>query len=250
MAQDRYFTDLAHKFTSNIYGSYKGAVRQHLLWRDLDALLAQLPPGLSVLDVGGGAGQTAIGLCQRGHRVRLVEPAAEMLALAREAAVKAGCTEALTLEQLPLQQLDGQYQLVVFHAVLEWLADQRGGLGKVVELVGPGGWLSLLFYNKNAMDFMHLIRGNFQQFNQGWYGRHKGLTPQAPLDPRQVLAWLAEAGMEVMVHTGIRCFSDFHLPDRPRPALEEVLAMEEKVSGLEPYRSLARYVHILARKPG
>ena len=69
--QDRNFDDIAEKFSRNIYGTTKGQLRQAILWQDLDRVLAEMgPQKLRVLDAGGGEGQTAIKMAERGHRPR------------------------------------------------------------------------------------------------------------------------------------------------------------------------------------
>ena len=68
--QDRNFDDIAEKFSRNIYGTTKGQLRQAILWQDLDRVLAEMgPQKLRVLDAGGGEGQTAIKMAERGHQV-------------------------------------------------------------------------------------------------------------------------------------------------------------------------------------
>ena len=72
--QDRNFDDIAEKFSRNIYGTTKGQLRQAILWQDLDRVLAEIgPQKLRVLDAGGGEGQTAIKMAERGHQVILCD---------------------------------------------------------------------------------------------------------------------------------------------------------------------------------
>ncbi len=72
--QDRNFDDIAEKFSRNIYGTTKGQLRQAILWQDLDRVLAEMgPQKLRVLDAGGGEGQTAIKMAERGHQVILCD---------------------------------------------------------------------------------------------------------------------------------------------------------------------------------
>lgn len=89
--RDRNFDDIAEKFSRNIYGTTKGQLRQTILWQDLDKLLAEFGDRpLRVLDAGGGEGQTAILMAQRGHHVTLCDLSAEMVARAGRAAEEKG----------------------------------------------------------------------------------------------------------------------------------------------------------------
>ncbi len=65
--------DIAEKFSRNIYGTTKGQLRQAILWQDLDRVLAERAAKLRVLDAGGGEGQTAIKMAERGHQVILCD---------------------------------------------------------------------------------------------------------------------------------------------------------------------------------
>lgn len=89
--QDRNFDDIAEKFSQNIYGTTKGRIRQAILWQDLDKLLTTFPDGpLSVLDAGGGEGQTGCGIAARGHQVLLCDVSQEMLTRAQRLAQQQG----------------------------------------------------------------------------------------------------------------------------------------------------------------
>ncbi|WP_115719023.1 methyltransferase domain-containing protein [Gallaecimonas mangrovi] len=245
MKSDRLFDGtLAAKFDRNIYDSYKGALRQHLLMRDLAEVLSTPQ---QVLDVGGGTGEMSACLAGLGHQVEMAEPAEKMLEQARARFTQTGVD--VYCHQTRLQDLTGQYPLVLFHAVLEWLGEQQQGLASVMARVTPGGHLSLLFYNRHSIDFNHLIRGNFKHLERGKYGGHNSLTPHSPLWPEQVYGWLQDAGWTLKVQTGIRCFSDYFQKGEIAPDLATRIPWEEWVANREPYRSLARYIHVLAQKP-
>lgn len=81
--QDRNFDDIAEKFSRNIYGTTKGQLRQAILWQDLERVLEEIGGRkLRVLDAGGGEGQTAIKMAERGHQVTLCDLSGEMIARA------------------------------------------------------------------------------------------------------------------------------------------------------------------------
>lgn len=68
--QDRNLMTLLKSFSRNIYGTTKGQLRQAILWQDLDRVLEEIGGRkLRVLDAGGGEGQTAIKMAERGHQV-------------------------------------------------------------------------------------------------------------------------------------------------------------------------------------
>ena len=122
---DRHFDELATRFAEKIYGGAKGAIRLAVLQADLAEALPERP--LRVLDVGAGLGHMALWLAERGHQVTLAEPAEPMLRGARERFAAAG--QQARFLQLPWQDLLGElsqpFDLVLCHAVLEWLAEPR-----------------------------------------------------------------------------------------------------------------------------
>lgn len=123
---DRHFDLLATRFAEKIYGGAKGAIRLAVLQADLKESLP--PRRLRVLDIGAGLGHMSLWLAEQGHDVTLAEPAAPMLEGARQRFADAGQTG--TFIQASWQELLGQltepYDLVLCHAVLEWLAMGAG----------------------------------------------------------------------------------------------------------------------------
>ncbi|STV58401.1 putative metallothionein SmtA [Klebsiella pneumoniae subsp. rhinoscleromatis] len=170
--QDRNFDDIAEKFSRNIYGTTKGQLRQAILWQDLEPLLAQLGPGpLRVLDAGGGEGQTAIKVAQLGHHVTLCDLSAEMVARARQAAADKGVIDNMHFVQCAAQDiaqhLESPVDLVLFHAVLEWVAEPQEILHTLWSTLRAGGGLSLMFYNANGLLMHNMVAGNFDYVQLG-----------------------------------------------------------------------------------
>lgn len=252
---DRVFDGLAERFARTIYDSVKGEVRLAVVWHDLmEAVPGLVDSPVSVLDIGGGVGQIGCRLAGLGHRVTLVEPSGEMLDLAREHWQKSGQELAddqiiqARWQELPRLSLEPA-PLVLFHAVLEWLAEPLVALGAVAEYVAPGGTFSVLFYNANAVVHTHLLRGNFDVVSSGMLGgRGKTLTPLRPLYPQAVIDAIQAAGLEVLVHSGVRTFTD-HADARATADLDTLISMEVAMSRKPPFRDLARYVHLVCRKP-
>ncbi|MDQ1362898.1 MAG: tRNA 5-carboxymethoxyuridine methyltransferase, partial [Pseudomonadota bacterium] len=228
----------------------------HILWRDLqEGLLNQLPVQASILDAGGGIGQLSQRLGKLGHRITLCEISGDMLKLARDS-FAADCPEvSVQFVHCPVQELsskiDGQFDAVLCHAVLEWLATPRETLAGLLQHLKPGGYLSLAFYNRHSLVYRNLLRGNFRKIINGdWRGDPGSLTPTHALFPDDVMGWLRELDYNISLHSGIRVFSDYLEKNRKEPLqLADIIEMELRFSRTEPYRSLGRYIHLLARKP-
>jgi S-adenosylmethionine-dependent methyltransferase len=255
---DRNFDDLAHRFKQRIYGGLKGDIRLAVLNRDLAPLLSSGRTGLKIVDAGGGQGQFALDLAEAGQRVFLADISGEMLAQAREQTEQRSLSGRVTLLHKSLQELPQLTQLrnsdlVLCHAVLEWLDNPQQTIAQLAALLKPGGYLSLTFYNRRALEFRLLQRGSFRQLDRnhssGHWGGHAGsLTPQNPLLLEWVEDWLAQTGFTIVAHSGIRCFHDFMTPEmREKLPASAVLEKELEYSRIDPYRQLARYVHLLCR---
>jgi len=252
--QDRNFDDLAEQFADRVYAGAKGRIRLNLLERDLREALPDLYRGESawrILDAGGGEGQFSRGLARLGHQVKLYDLSAEMVRRAQQQVEAEGLALNMQCTQAAIQDLPATtYDLVLFHAVLEWVADPRAVLQQVMARVREGGTLSVMFYNRHSTIFRSVLRGFLHKVLTGDIrGKGKGLTPISPLEPDEVLAWLQEGGFRVELRTGIRVFHDYmHHDVRKKLDEADLIALETEYSRREPYRSLARYYHVVARK--
>jgi len=248
---DRNFDKLAEKFESRIYGTFKGQLRLELLQEDLRGL--RDGAAMDVWDAGCGSGRMALWFAQAGHRLTGCDISTKMLSLAQERFVQAG--ETIALYPLPAQELAAdlpQQDLVLFHAVIEWLADPTGTLERVADRVRPGGYLSLMFFNHHALIYRNAMRGAWRMeflLQEKWRGRGKNLTPPHPQRPEEMVAWLQTHGFVLRAHTGIRVFHDYlHDDARDATDLEELHALERRYCRQETFRDMGRYVHLLAQR--
>lgn len=255
MSNDRNFDDLAHRFTDNIYGSPKGQIRLAILKEDLDSFLCRFPENtcLRVLDAGCGLGYMALYLAERGHEVVLCDHSAEMLQRARQTFAEQAPGANVTFIESPLQSLpqhvDGKFDLVLFHAVLEWVTQPRQVLQQLLALLQANGYFSLLFYNRNSLVFRNLLRGNFRKVASDQFaGDPNSLTPTNPLMPEDVYGWLESMGLSVLTRTGVRILYDYLPRDiLEQRSLEDILEMERRHCRQNAFIDLGRYVHVLSQ---
>jgi S-adenosylmethionine-dependent methyltransferase len=249
---DRHFDGLADKFAASLYGAPRGELRLALL----DTLLPEMLDlhGQPLLDVGGGLGQLAGWFAARGHAVTLAEPAAEMLAHARRHLAGQGvdCRQA-SLQALP-ERAPGPWSLIACHAVLEWLADPRAALGTLAGLLAPGGQLSLMVFNRDALRLSNVVKGNLEKAladRLAGQGRRRRLTPISPLTHAQVEAWAAEQGLVIRGVAGIRVFHDYlRRPPEDEGDRERLLALERRYCRVDPHWRLGRYLLYTLVRPG
>nr|WP_279611035.1 tRNA uridine 5-oxyacetic acid(34) methyltransferase CmoM [Vibrio gelatinilyticus] len=258
VTEDRNFDDIAHKFAKNIYGSEKGEIRQTIVWQDITEILAQLDDTkktLKVLDAGGGLGQLSQRIASRGHQVALCDLSSEMLAIAKADIEKNGLSDRYRLIHSPIQNIEqhieGSVDLALFHAVMEWLADPKFALEKVLQQIEQGGIVSVMFYNHHGLVLKNVICGNIPHVLDGMPHRKRfKLQPQKGLKPEDVYQWIEQAGFEICGKSGIRSFSDYigNMEYMGDYTAEDVLQLEQTLCRQEPYLSLGRYIHVWARK--
>lgn len=252
--KDRNFDDLSQRFTRNIYDTPKGRLRLAVLERDFGVIPNN--PALDVLDVGAGQGQFGLWLARQGHGVTLVDISGEMLAKAQTAATEQCFAIPPKFIQQDLWSLcketpPNSCDMVVCHAVLEWLEHPLSAIVELTKLVRPGGYVSLLFYNVHGLVFKNLLRTNYKRVLNGDTKGQKGsLTPINPLEPQAVLTAVEHLGLSVLAHSGVRVFHDYVLDrEQQRRDYDSVEALELTLSNQEPYRGLGRYAHVLVQKP-
>ncbi|ACR14771.1 SAM-dependent methyltransferase [Teredinibacter turnerae T7901] len=261
--QDRNFDDLAPRFKRNVYGTLKGRVRLAVLERDFREYAPELyaDSPLDLLDLGAGQAPFSLQFAQLGHRLVLADISSEMLAGAQLAMADWAAEHRERVHAIchPLQQLaqplrdmalPSAFDVVICHAVLEWLAEPDRLYSHLANYLKPGGMLSLTFYNINGLAFKNLLRTNFHKFDIDNFRSFRGsLTPTHPQEPHHVLRQLSKQGFEIVCRSGIRVFHDYILdPVERNREPEAIVGKELEYSRRESFWPIARYIHVLGRK--
>ncbi|PHR95624.1 MAG: rRNA methylase [Oceanobacter sp.] len=253
--QDRNFDDLAARFSRTIYATPRGKLRLLALKQDFADCQSVMHTPInkaSVLDIGGGQGQFSLTLAEQGAKVSLCDISDEMLKLARDQFAAANLT--LTAQRCSLQDaaetFPDTYDIVLNHAVLEWLENPFEALPLLAEKVKAGGVLSLMFYNLHGHQWRQIMNGRTHAPKESNPRlRKEGNAPQHPLDPDAIQAALENLGFELIRWRGIRCVHDhMHQKIRERIGQDVVNTSDLEVGLQEPYRRLGRYVHFLLKK--
>jgi S-adenosylmethionine-dependent methyltransferase len=249
------FSDLAERYNAS-GGILRQVVRHELVDRALAEHLTD--PPVRIADVGGGAGQQAIPLSRRGYEVTIIDPSPKMLAearrrLAREAAdvrrrvrLVRGAGEGAH-ETLGAETFDA----VLCHGVLMYLEDSRPMIRALSALLRPGGIVSVLTKNASAIAMRPALEGRYQNALTSLKverdrGRLGLITRGDTVE--NLYEAFREAGVEALQWYGVRVFTD-HLGDRmPGEDLPEVLELEWEAGRREPYKSVARLLHLVGRK--
>lgn len=260
MNQDRNFDDISTHFEKKIYGGLKGEIRLAVLRHDIFGWVKSWQQThtrpLRVLDVGAGLAQISIELAKDGHDVTINDISANMLEIAKQNAGEAA--QNITWHTCPYQQLDdkltGKYDLILCHAVLEWLAEPKLIMDFFDRWLADNGAekgvLSLCFYNPASFVYRNLVMGNFNLLhNKDFKADNGSLTPNHPVAKDEVIAWINDHHYQILHTSGLRVFHDYSpLKRGGHTNPQAVIDMEVAYSGQDPYKWLGRYLHFLVSK--
>jgi S-adenosylmethionine-dependent methyltransferase len=260
---DRSFDAIADHFEKKVYGGLKGDIRLAVLRRDIVAYCTQMSQTLGrplrILDVGAGLAQIAIELAAQGHTLVINDISANMLEKAQANAEIVKKDLDIRWYVCPYQELEeklaaennGKFDLIMCHALLEWLAEPAAVMDFFDKHLTDNGALSLCFYNPASFDYRNLIMGNFNLLDNTEYkaDNKKSLTPNHPVAKEEVESWLEAHHYQTILASGLRVFHDYApLKRGGHNDPEAVIRMELRYSQLEPYKWLGRYLHILATR--
>ncbi|MGQ8363897.1 methyltransferase domain-containing protein [Glaciecola sp. 1036] len=240
------FDGIANKFDKNIYGTSKGKIRHALLLHYLDGILNG--SSKSVLDLGGGTGMMSYEFAQKGHQVTLVDVSADVLDIAKQRLADFPSTN---IQQQPIEEYDQPSDIILCHAVLEWLDNPYDAISHMVNLLPSGGFLSLSFFNYHAMLFNNILYRNFDYIKKGMKVKNQvRLNPKQPLKPEIVMEFIKGLkNIKIVKTAGIRCFHDYIFDKGAKETdFEEILALEKQYGESMPYQYLGKYFYCLLQK--
>lgn len=249
------FASLAEPYNSS-GGTLRRVVRHELVDRALVEHLSD--PPARIVDVGGGAGQQAIPLLRKGYEVTIIDPSPEMLAEARQRLAR---EDEDVRRRVRLVEGTGErardvlggetFDAVLCHGVLMYLEAARPMVEALSALASPGGVVSVLTKNAAALSMRPALEGRYAD-------ALSSLT--ADRDPGRLgvitrgdtVEGLSEAfddaGLTVESWYGVRVFADHLGNAMPGGDLPEILELEWEAGKKEPYRSVARLIHVIGRK--
>jgi len=243
----------------------KGRVRFELL---LGQVLEALPPAPArVVDVGGGTGQLAVALARRGYQVTVVDISPAMLATCAQRA--AGEGEEVSARVATLQgdatQVAGllghaSQDAALCHEVMSCVEDAGTVLDALGQVLRPGGVLSLTFVNR---DWLVLRAGRQGAFSAALRLLDAPPRPGPGAEPAgmpmpagagnavtldELERQLEHAGFEPAGAAGVSVFAEARHDDLDRAELTQLVELERRVAGREPYRSSSHIVHLVGKR--
>ena len=246
-------------------------VRQELVSRQLAEQITEhfaerLAEGqpLRVLDAGCGPGVQALRLARAGHLVTGMDPDPAMLGAAQrtlsgEPPVVQGKVTLLTGQGGDCGRWfgPGSFDIVLCHGMLMYLPEPGPLLASLARVLAPGGLLSVLAVNGDALA-MRAGRvgdwaGAMASFDDTYVVNPYGVHCRADrLDP--LSRTLAELSAPLRRWYGVRVFTDQAPEGTQAPAdpveLGRLLAAEDRAGRTDPYRQVAALLHLVGTRRG
>ena len=216
------------------------------------------PPPARIADIGGGAGHQSIPLARNGYEVTILDPSPAMLREAHQTLASEGVD---VRRRVRLVQGEGEqgaevlgaesFDAVLCHGVLMYLEDPRPLIHELASIGRPGAMVCVLAKNASALALRPGLEGRYGEALAALDADRDlgGLGVVTRGDTVEGLSALfEEAGLGVVRWYGVRMFTD-HLGDRdPGTELPEVLELEWEASRRDPYRAVARLIHLVGQR--
>ncbi|WP_338900500.1 methyltransferase domain-containing protein [Streptomyces sp. TG1A-60] len=224
-----------------------------------EQIVGRFPVGqrLRVLDVGMGQGTQALRLARAGHAVTGIEREPKLIAVARLAltAEPEGIQGRVRIVEgdgrdTGVHFLPGSFDVVLCHGVLMYVEEPDALLAGLARMLAPGGLLSLLVRNGDALAMRAGLAGDWagalDAFDTTAYRNRLGLDVRADR-LRALTGTLAGIGAPLHAWYGVRVFTDLAADDAGVPdgqGLDALLAAEERAGRTDPYRRVAALLHL------
>jgi 2-polyprenyl-3-methyl-5-hydroxy-6-metoxy-1,4-benzoquinol methylase len=186
------------------HGHHDSVLRSHR-WRTAENsaayLLPHLQPGMTLLDVGCGPGTLTCDLADRvaPGQVLAVDLSAEVVDEAGSTAAERGTTN-VTFQIADFRELDGTFDVVHAHQVLQHVGDPVGALRRMAELARPGGGLVAARDGDYPAMFWHPASAALDRWREVYLGvtRHNDAEAAAA---RHLPTWARAAGLTDVAYT-------------------------------------------------
>jgi len=235
-----------------------GRLRTEVTWAQLRRELPNT--ALDVVDIGGGTGEMAFRLVKAGHRVTLVDPSPQMLAIAEQSAARQlkqferGRLNLVRgeLENLPANFAGHEFDLVVCHCTIEYFPQEDPAFRSLVALVKDQGFLSLVVPNRSNHPFRLAARGMLRKAVEAMSGPRSEPDLVFAMQRRSyelpaLHEKLVQLGIDPVAEHGVRVAADL-MPEAALSDYASVMAFELSAGSQDAYRQIARYLHVIAQR--
>lgn len=245
---DRNFDDLLDQFTDRIYNTRKDLIRSSIhLVSELENCFLRTAAPCQLLDANGGGGPVSQHCAKHDQTFQVCD----ISTFTFNSAKKQRSAQTTFHHHESIQQLSTPpVDVLLCHAVLEWLENIPPVIQALMRLLKPNGRLSFLIYNVHGLRFKRLFFGELNRLKKSVEKGHGTcLASDYPCDSENIKSGLTKRGSSVGSETWMRCVSYFNPKDLfERLDLDELIDAEKTVSTQFPYRELVRHIPIKEQK--
>lgn len=216
---------------------------------------------LQILDAGGGNGVDSLDFAKAGHCVHLVDYSKEMLGEALKIASSVKAEDKITTYQADIRELsslfpDTKFDLILCHNVLQYVEDVSALVKTLVDLLKPDGLISLISINRYSIPYQRaFLHGDLQTaLAEIGTREHHGYLFDTTLinySAEEIAEMLKKANATIESDYGIRNIYDYWGDNEQKSDAEiqdQLERIEFALTDKYPYKLLARYYQIIARK--
>jgi S-adenosylmethionine-dependent methyltransferase len=218
------------------------------------------PPGLKILDAGGGNGSPVVPLAQDGCQVVVADCSEAMVADGRQLMAEIGLDEMVSFVLTRLEDLSrvvqGQeFDVVLCHNVLEYVQSIPRVLRSILRPLKSQGMVSITCKNRYSIAYHHAFLGGDLRAARAALGATQTNTifesPARAFAVDDIVRLLEGQGCVIQADYGLRCMIDYWADDerkRDPGTLAQLEEVEQALSPEYPYKLLARHFQVIARK--
>lgn len=216
--------------------------------------------GLKVLDAGGGNGYASIPFAQKGCQVVIADYSKAMIADGEKRMSELSLDQRVTFVEARLEDLataihDQDFDVVLCNNVLQYVESIPEVLRSILRPLKSQGIISIICINRYSIAYHQaFLRGDLQAAKASIGATEintmfESVAHALALD--EVKTMLEEANCIIQADYGLRCMIDYW-GDNERKTEPKTLAQLEELefalSGEYPYKLLARFFQVIARK--
>jgi S-adenosylmethionine-dependent methyltransferase len=214
-------------------------------------LSARSSNDLDILDLGGGYGLQAIIFASIGHTVTVVDSDSEMLNIGEKLLKKHSLEVSENIKFINNDILDflqsdtKKYDVICCHSVLMYLDNPLNVLNYIKPRLKDGGLVSILNLNRSALPIRKAMQCNWEAALNELKGVSESCYKTKEPTKRELISYFDEVGIKLLSYNGVGIFSDQFHNINDIPNFDILLNFEADISGIEPFRNMARSFHLL-----
>lgn len=203
-----------------------------------------------ILDFGSGKGLTAFHFA-KDNEVVAIEPRADMIAdrYEKDNYIQI-CGNRNNLKEFE----DESFDVILCHNVFEYALEREDIIKEFTRLLKKDGFISILKHNRPGRVMqMVVLLNNFSHANEildGGNGKSNGFGDIHYYDDSDIVKW-SDNKLKINKVLGIRTFWDMQQNQdiqKDEKWQKEMIEIEEKVSEIDEYKSIAFFHHVILRK--